>query len=237
MSQISSATTLPPGPSPVQASKSPVAQKLAEKTQVAKDKVEKAAESGRDHLIRMINYGVGGAGTVAGLVAVPHQIVQSTPMILTSVATIGGKATAFSVTRTGMLARLAAGVAVTSTSVSHGTEFVSGLASSTMKAPVVGRIFSPKVADVMTQKVLPVANAVGAGVAILDNGNRFYRAHQQGNTAGEVVAGTQIGLNAVSAVTGFIPGKAQWVFAGVGLASLGLELAHQFAGVGKAPGN
>lgn len=192
----------------------------------------KAPQAG-DRFFTALNYGVGAAGTIAGFVAIPHQVVECAPAVVRSVTTLGARAAAFSATRSGMLARLATGVAVSSTSLSHGTEYAASLAASSMKAPLIGRVVSPGVAKVMTEKVLPMANAVGAGVAILDNGNRLCRAHQQGNVAGEVIAGAQIGLNAVSAVTGFLPGKAQWIMAGAGLASLGLELAHQLGGVGK----
>jgi hypothetical protein len=85
----------------------------------------------------------------------------------------------------------------------------------------------------MTGKVLPAANAAGAVLAIADNSLRFVRASEKGNTTGQVVAGIQVGLNAISGVAGFLPGKAQWVAAGAGLTGLGLEMAHQLGGLGK----
>lgn len=191
------------------------------------------AEAGVDKLLRLTNYGVGGAGSIAGLVAIPSQVAKYGPSISRTAASVGLYATVAAGKNSGLAAATAGIIAKSATLVVNTTPTLSKLAHASMKVPVVGRVFSPGVAKVMTDKVLPAANAVGAGIAILDNGNRYYKASKANNNTGKVIAGAQIAINGSSAVLGFLPGKAQWVSAGLGLVGLGLELTHQIGGVGK----
>lgn len=191
-------------------------------------------ESQTDKLLRLSNYGVGGAGSIAGLVAIPSQVAKYGPSIAKSAIGVGLSASITASSSTGLVSAGASMVAKSSALVAKHTPTLATFANATMRAPVIGRVFCPNVAKIMTDKVLPAANAVGAGLAILDNSNRFYKAHQANNKTGQIVAGAQIALNGGSAVLGYLPGsKAQWVSAGLGLAGLGLEMAHQFTGLGK----
>ncbi|PKL74480.1 MAG: hypothetical protein CVV27_20300 [Candidatus Melainabacteria bacterium HGW-Melainabacteria-1] len=167
------------------------------------------------------------------MVAIPHQIVKSAPTVTRIATGMGLSATMNSITQGGLIGRAAGTFAKGSLFVAKHTENVAQVAGTLMKAPTIGRIFSPPVADVMTRKVLPTANAIGAGIAILDNSNRLYKANQANNTAGQVVAGSQIALNLTSAVTGYLPGKFQLISAAAGLGGLALEIAHQAGGLGK----
>ena len=101
-----------------------------------------------------------------------------------------------------------------------------------MQAPVIGHLTQPKVADFVSNKVLPTANALAAGISIYDHSQRFQKAKATGNTAAQVVSGVQIGLNAVSAVTGYMKGTAQTVSAVAGLGSLALDIGSWATGVG-----
>lgn len=189
-----------------------------------------------DRLVRYANYGAGAAGSAAGALAFPHQFSLNAPKVIQ-----GAKSVAHSLTQAAKAKHVFAPVLSPSArilasgalKVAKGTEVVSKFSMGLMHMPVVGRLTSPAVAKTMTGKVLPAANAVGATLAIADNSLRFIRAREKGNSTGQVVAGVQVGLNAISGVAGFLPGKAQWVAAGAGLAGLGLEMAHQLGGLGK----
>ncbi len=189
-----------------------------------------------DRLVRYANYGAGAAGSAAGVLAFPHQVSVNAPTVIQGAKTLATSLTQAAKAKTvlspvlGPSARFLASGAL---KVAKGTEVVSKFSMGLMQMPVVGRLTSPTVAKTMTGKVLPVANAVGATLAIADNSLRFVRAREKGNTTGQVVAGIQVGLNAVSGVAAFLPGKAQWVAAGAGLTGLGLEMAHQLGGLGK----
>lgn len=189
-----------------------------------------------DRLVRYANYGAGAAGSAAGVLALPQQVQANAPGLIrgahaaaTSLQHLSKSKSILSPVLTPS-ARMLAGGAL---KVAKGTESLSKLSMAVMQMPVVGRLTSPAVAKTMTTKVLPVANAAGAGLAIADNSLRLMRAREKGNTTGQVVAGIQVGLNAISGVAGFLPGKAQWVAAGAGLTGLGLEIAHQWGGLGK----
>ncbi len=189
-----------------------------------------------DRLVRYANYGAGAAGSAAGALAFPHQVSVNAPKVIQGANSLAATLTqaakakhAFSPVF-GPSARFLASGAL---KAAKGTEVVSKFSMGLMQMPVVGRMTSPAVAKTMTGKVLPVANAVGATLAIADNSLRFVRAREKGNTTGQVVAGIQVGLNAIGGVAGFLPGKAQWVAAGAGLTGLGLEMAHQLGGLGK----
>ncbi|MBT9547259.1 MAG: hypothetical protein IV090_17840 [Candidatus Sericytochromatia bacterium] len=212
-----------------------VAGKVADPAKKESSPVPSEAPLG-DRLVRYANYGAGAAGSAAGVLAFPHQISLNAPRVIQ-----GAKSVANTLTQTakakhilspvlGPSARFLASGAL---KAARGTEVISKFSMGLMQMPVVGRLTSPAVAKTMTGKVLPAANAVGAALAIADNSLRFVRAHEKGNTTGQVVAGIQVGLNAISGVAGFLPGKAQWVAAGAGLTGLGLEMAHQLGGLGK----
>lgn len=109
---------------------------------------------------------------------------------------------------------------------------VTKVARTVMQAPVLGRLTQPHVADFVTQKVMPTANALASGISIYDHSRRFQKARAEGNTAAQVLSGVQIGLNAVSAVTGYMKGSAQTVSAVAGLSSLALDVGSWATGVG-----
>lgn len=194
---------------------------------------KKAPATASDKFLTMLNYGVGGAGTIAGTVAIPHQVVKNAPWVMKSVTNVGLRAALTASTKTGLVSQAASGIAKSSIFVVRNTDHVAKLAAGVMRSSTVGRLFSPKVANVMTGKVLPTANAVGAGISVLDNGNRLYKAYKADNVVGQAVAGTQIALNVTGAVTGYLPGRFQLLSAAAGITSLGLEVAHQLGGVGK----
>lgn len=189
-----------------------------------------------DRLVRYANYGAGAAGSAAGVLAFPQQVQANAPSVIRGAQAAASSLKHLSNSKTLLSpvlnpsARILAGGAL---KLAKGTETLSKFSMAVMQTPIVGRMTSPAVAKTMTTKVLPVANAAGAGLAIADNSLRFVRAREKGNTTGQVVAGIQVGLNAISGVAGFLPGKAQWVAAGAGLTGLGLEIAHQWGGLGK----
>ena len=191
-----------------------------------------ASEKGVDQLVRYTNYGAGVAGSTAATLAAPYQIQKAAPGVIRATHHLAQffQSAAQSNSLLGQGSHV---LAMGALQAAKGTEIVSKLSTSLMQAPVIGRLTSPRVSETMTRKVLPVANAVGTSLGVADNSLRFVRAREQGNAAGQVVAGIQVGLNALSGIAGFLPGKAQWVSAGAGFASLGLEMAHQFGGVGK----
>ncbi|MGE3728499.1 MAG: hypothetical protein AB7I41_23315 [Candidatus Sericytochromatia bacterium] len=238
---LAATTTVLQGPTQVSPTTAPVKKQAAEKgTSEAKHessstKAPTEAPLG-DRLVRYANYGAGAAGSAAGALAFPHQVSLNAPRVIQ-----GAKSVANSLTQAAKAKHVFAPVfspsarilASGALKVAKGTEVVSKFSMGLMQMPVVGRLTSPAVAKTMTGKVLPAANAVGATLAIADNSLRLVRAREKGNTTGQVVAGVQVGLNAISGVAGFLPGKAQWVAAGAGLAGLGLEMAHQLGGLGK----
>lgn len=109
---------------------------------------------------------------------------------------------------------------------------VTKAARAIMQVPVVGRLTQPHVADFVSQKVMPTANALASGISIYDHTRRFQKASAEGNTAAQVLSGVQIGLNAVSAVTGYMKGTAQTVSAVAGLSSLALDVGSWATGIG-----
>lgn len=109
---------------------------------------------------------------------------------------------------------------------------VTKAARAIMQVPVVGRLTQPHVADFVSQKVMPTANALASGISIYDHSRRFQKASAEGNTAAQVLSGVQIGLNAVSAVTGYMKGGAQTVSAVAGLSSLALDVGSWATGIG-----
>lgn len=185
-----------------------------------------------DRLVRYTNYGTGAAGSVASALAAPYQISKNAPSVIQTTQKMASLFQQFA--QGNKLLGPGARVLATGTAkLAKGTEVVSKISLGVMQTPVLGKLTSPAVSETMTRKVLPVVNAVGATLAITDNSLRFVRAREKGNTTGQVVAGVQVGLNLVSGVAAFLPGKAQWVAAGAGLAGLGLEMAHQLGGLGK----
>lgn len=189
-----------------------------------------------DRLVRYANYGAGAAGSAAGVLAFPHQVSLNAPQVIQGAKAVASTLTQAAKAKYALSPVLSPGarfLASGALKVAKGTEVVSKFSMGLMQMPVVGRLTSPAVAKTMTGKVLPAANAVGATLAIADNSLRFVRAREKGNTTGQVVAGIQVGLNAIGGVAGFLPGKAQWVAAGAGLTGLGLEMAHQLGGLGK----
>lgn len=219
---------------PLQKSGAPAVKNLAATAQATPTKKpdKPSAEPMVDRLVRYTNYGAGAAGSVAGVLAAPYQISKNAPMVIQSTQKI---AQTFQHFAQGYKA-LAPGARVLASGamkLAKGTEVVSKLSYGVMQAPVIGKLTSPAMSETMTRKVLPVANAVGSSLAIADNSLRFVRAREKGNTTGQVVAGAQVCLNLLSGVAAFLPGKAQWVAAGAGMAGLGLEMAHQFGGLGK----
>jgi len=212
-----------------------VPEKVANQAKSESSPVAKEVPLG-DRLVRYANYGAGAAGSAAGVLAFPHQVSLNAPKVIQ-----GAKSVANTLTQSAKAKHLLSPVlgpsarflASGALKAAKGTEVISKFSMGLMQMPVVGRLTSPAVAKTMTGKVLPAANAAGAVLAIADNSLRFVRASEKGNTTGQVVAGIQVGLNAISGVAGFLPGKAQWVAAGAGLTGLGLEMAHQLGGLGK----
>lgn len=185
-----------------------------------------------DRLVRYANYGVGAAGSAAGMLAFPHQIAQTAPQLIQGTTSFAKSMQALGQAHP----LLSSGAKIMSSGalkLAKGTQVVSKFSTVVMQTPVIGKLTSPAMAKTMTSKVLPAANAVGAAFAIADNSLRLIRARDAHNTTGQILAGAQIGLNLISGVAGFMPGKAQWVAAGAGLGGLGLELAHQWGGLGK----
>jgi hypothetical protein len=220
--------SMPPVVPAATASKSAASQPAAAPSQTTARTSEKTV----DKLVRYTNYGAGAAGSTAATLAAPYQIQKAAPGVIQATHRLADFFQGAAQTRP-LFSKGSQALATGALQAAKGTEIVSKLSTSLMQTPVIGRITSPRVSETMTRKVLPVANAVGTSLGVADNSLRFVRAREQGNSAGQVVAGFQVGLNALSGITGFLPGKAQWVSAGAGFASLGLEMVHQFGGVGK----
>lgn len=87
------------------------------------------------------------------------------------------------------------------------------------------RYNNTKAYNVLSKKVLPTANAVVSGITIYTNVKKFDKSMKEGNKVEMLKSGTQIVLNGVSGVTGFIPGKGQIISSVTGVASIFTDFA------------
>ncbi|HEY9843122.1 MAG: hypothetical protein ACAI44_20150 [Candidatus Sericytochromatia bacterium] len=177
---------------------------------------------------KTIKQGSATASLAGTLVTLPNEALKANQTVAHAAQLLQARSAAQA--GAGLGARVLAKAAIASGKIAKGSQYLSKAGNFLMHAPVLGKLTQPHVAEVVTHKVMPVVNAVGASIGIIENGARYQKAAAQGNTAGKVVSGVQIGLNAVSGVSGFIPGRGQAVSAVTGLASLALEGVYQLTG-------
>lgn len=186
--------------------------------------------SAQDSLaFQSVKQGSAAASAAGTLITLPTEALKTTQTIAETAQILKARA---AVQNAGLGAKVLAKVAASGKLI-QGTEYVAKAANAVMNAPVIGKLTQSHVAQAVNTKVMPVVNALGSGVGVVENGFRFQKARAQGNTAGQVVSGLQIGLNTLSGVSGFFKGRGQAISAVAGIGSLVLEGISQLGGVGK----
>ncbi len=192
------------------------------------------SDSWVDSLASKAGYGAAGTNAVGTILTLPHEALKAADAISDLVRSTRLQQGLLQLARSeGVLASAGSRLMTGSVQLIEGSQRLSTVAKHVMKAPLIGRLTQPHVAKVLTEKVLPVVNAVGCSVAIYDNTKKLHKANQADNRTAQVVAGLQIGLNVVSGVTGFLPGRAQVVSAVTGFGSLALDVAGWTTGFGQ----
>lgn len=97
--------------------------------------------------------------------------------------------------------------------------------ASTALAGIAVKVNHVPTYNVMTNKVLPVANGVLSGIGVYTGIKKYNEASKKGNKIEMVKSGTQVALNVVSGVGGFVPGKGQVISGVAGIASLVSDFA------------
>lgn len=189
-----------------------------------------------DSLALTAGYGAAGSNAIGTMMTLPTEIIKVTDTIHDLSKSIKFQNTLLKLAQAeGVLAKTASRAATGAAQLLQHSETLSKAAEHVMKTPVIGRLTQPQVAKVMSEKVLPVVNAIGASVAIYDNGKKYLNATAQQNRSAQVVSGLQIGLNVVSGISGFVPGKGQIVSAIAGFGSLALDITTWTTGFGALP--
>lgn len=176
--------------------------------------------------------GVNGTNTVGSIITLPNEAIKLADNMSDAAKVLSKYDDLLVPLKSRPLAALGSRAVAGTLRVLEESTTLAKTARVVMQAPVIGHLTQPKVADFVSNKVLPTANALAAGISIYDHSQRFQKAKATGNTAAQVVSGVQIGLNAVSAVTGYMKGTAQTVSAVAGLGSLALDIGSWATGVG-----
>lgn len=182
--------------------------------------------------IDWVNTGVTGTNAIGTVITLPTEAIKLADGMADAAKALGGRQHLLTSLKHTPLAALSSRAMSGTLKVLEESTTLASTARVVMQAPVVGRLTQPAVASFVSQKVLPTVNALGAGIAIYDHSKRFQKAKSEGNTAGQVLSGVQIGLNAVSAVTGYMKGNAQTISAVAGLGSLALDIGSWATGIG-----
>lgn len=180
-----------------------------------------------------VNKGVNGTNAIGTAITLPNEALKLADGMADAARALSGRQHLLAPLRHTPLAALSSRAMSGTLRVLEESATLASTARVVMQAPVIGRLTQPAVANFVSKKVLPTVNALGAGIAIYDHSKRFQKAKSDGNTAGQVLSGVQIGLNAVSAVTGYMKSdKAQTVSAVAGLGSLALDIGSWATGIG-----
>jgi hypothetical protein len=212
--------------SPQMLAAKPMPQAATETSPVAPEKGMGAS------FIDWVNTGVNGTNAIGTVITLPNEALKLADGMADAARALSGRQHLLAPLRHTPLAALSSRAMSGTLKVLEQSTTLASTARVVMQAPVIGRLTQPGVADFVSKKVLPTVNALGAGVAIYDHSRRFQKAQSEGNTAGQVLSGVQIGLNAVSAVTGYMKGNAQTVSAVAGLGSLALDIGSWATGIG-----
>ena len=192
----------------------------------------KSASDGAS-FIDWVNTGVNGTNAIGTVITLPNEALKLADGMADAARALSRRRHLLTPLKNTPLAALSSRAMSGTLRVLEESTTLASTARVVMQAPVIGRLTQPAVADFVSKKVLPTVNAVGAGVAIYDHSKRFQKAKHEGNTAAQVLSGVQIGLNAVSAVTGYMKSdKAQTISAVAGLGSLALDIGSWATGIG-----
>ena len=183
-------------------------------------------------MLQWVNTGVNGANAVGTLITLPTEVIKVADSLGDAAQALRQRGHLVKALKHTPLAQVGSRATGVTLRVLEESPRLSKAAHSMMNLPVIGRALQPEVADFMTKKVMPTANALASGLAIYDHGRKFHKAHAAGDVAAQTVSGIQIGLNAICAVTGYFPGHAQTVSAVTGLGSLVLDVGSWATGVG-----
>ncbi len=198
------------------------------------DPTEKSKDASKGNsFIDWVNTGVNGTNAIGTVITLPNEALKLADGMADAARALSGRQHLLAPLKHTPLAALSSRAMSGTLRVLEESTTLASTARVVMQAPVIGRLTQPGVADFVSKKVLPTVNAVGAGIAIYDHSKRFQKAKSEDNTAGQVLSGVQIGLNAVSAVTGYMKSdKAQTVSAVAGLGSLALDIGSWATGIG-----
>lgn len=197
------------------------------------DAIKKNTDFSADSsFIDWVNTSVNGTNAIGTVITLPNEALKLADGMADAARSLSGRQHLLTPLKHTPLAALSSRAMSGTLRVLEESSTLAAMSRVVMQAPVIGRLTQPAVADFVSQKVLPNVNALGAGIAIYDHSKRFQKAKSEGNTAGQVFSGLQIGLNAVSAVTGYMKGSAQTVSAVAGLSSLALDIGSWATGIG-----
>lgn len=219
----------PVNPHPVLPPQTLVAKPLPQSTVSPHTEKEKSTPSS---FIDWVSIGVDRTSTIGTVITLPNEMLKLADGMADAAKALSGRTHLLVSLKHTPLAALSSRAMSGTLRVLEESSTLASLSRVITQAPVVGRLTQPAVADFVSAKILPTVNAVGAGLAIYDHSKRFQKAKSEGNTAAQVLSGVQIGLNAISGVTGYMKGSAQTVSAVAGLSSLALDIGSWATGVG-----
>lgn len=154
-----------------------------------------------------------GVGAVGSVITAPGEIVRAAPAVqklfTTTVVTTAIEATISA--PNGLKSKAFFTVAKTASKAGRAATSLTGLAVKLNHGPTY---------NIMANKVLPVANGVVSGIGVYTGIKKYNEASKKGDKVEMLKSGTQIALNVVSGVGGFVPGKGQVISGVAGIASL-----------------
>ncbi|MGV3526695.1 MAG: hypothetical protein ACO1RX_20925 [Candidatus Sericytochromatia bacterium] len=194
-------------------------------------KENKGSGLSADQIAKTADYGSTGTGVVGTILTLHDEALKTTEAIADLSHMLQARAAlTVAAGRTGLQSMALSTLAQGSVKVLKGSETITKLASAVAQAPILNKLTQPQVTKVLTDKILPTANAIGSASGFYQNMKRYQRAEATGHTSAQIVSGIQMGLNTLSGTTGFFKGKAQTISAVAGLSSLTLDVVAGFAG-------
>ncbi len=216
---------------PVSAAQNPP-QKQTPKVTPRETPPTQTKDSISDSMMKWIGTGVNGANGIGTAITLPNEMLKVADTLGDAAKALSQRGHLLKSLQKTPLASIGTRATTGTVKLLEKSTHLSKIANSVMNTPVVGRLTQPHVADFVTDKVLPTANALASGITIYDHSRRFQKARSENNTAGQVLSGVQIGLNAVCAVTGYMKGHGQTVSAVAGLGSMALDIGSWATGIG-----
>lgn len=159
-----------------------------------------------------------GVGAVGGAVTLPGEVINNVGTVKKVLnSTIAGSVINATISSPNSVKeKVFITVAKASGKAIRATDSVAKLATKLNHVPTY---------NIVAGKVLPTANAVVSGIAIYTNMKKFDKSVKEGNKLEMLKSGTQIVLNGVSGVGGFVKGKGQVISGVAGAASLFADFA------------